>query len=362
MIKRTIIVGCMLILSTAKIVFASPLDDVITNLSNMEADVQEINYEVSVVEEEIYNVKKDISNVEKEIEKNKLEIRKIEDSINSKEREISSKVRLTYMNNASPSQQYLEILLNSKNIKDFAQRLFTIKEIMSSDKEKLDFFNLSKKEIEFRQEDMLVRKTELDDMVNSLNSKLDLLVEKKSDKESKISEYQNTRARYESEIQEYEAMITDSAIDSMPDNREEYNSYSSEGEVNDSEPIQGTDSENSNANSSSIVNIAFKYLGVPYVWGGTSPSGFDCSGFVQYVYREAGINISRTTYTQIAEGYAVTDLQPGDLVFFGSYSAPYHVGIYIGNGQYVHAPMEGDVVKVASLQYRGDYCGARRYL
>lgn len=97
-----------------------------------------------------------------------------------------------------------------------------------------------------------------------------------------------------------------------------------------------------------IVATAMKYLGVPYVWGGTTPYGFDCSGLVQYVYAENGISIPRVTYTQQAAATPVSfdDLQPGDLVFWG-YSA-YHVGIYIGNGQYIHAPAPGQSVCIQS--------------
>lgn len=97
-----------------------------------------------------------------------------------------------------------------------------------------------------------------------------------------------------------------------------------------------------------IVATAMKYLGVPYVWGGTTPYGFDCSGLVQYVYAENGISIPRVTYSQqaVASPVALSDLQPGDLVFWG-YSA-YHVGIYIGNGQYIHAPAPGQSVRIQS--------------
>lgn len=97
-----------------------------------------------------------------------------------------------------------------------------------------------------------------------------------------------------------------------------------------------------------IVASAMKYLGVPYVWGGTTPYGFDCSGLVQYVYAENGISIPRVTYSQQAAAtpVALSDLKPGDLVFWG-YSA-YHVGIYIGNGQYIHAPAPGQSVCIQS--------------
>lgn len=120
----------------------------------------------------------------------------------------------------------------------------------------------------------------------------------------------------------------------------------------------------SNAKAQAILNTADLYIGVPYKWGGTSPSGFDCSGFVQYVYAQNGISLSRTTYTQCVEGTYVSkaNLQPGDLVFFGSASSPHHVGIYVGDGKYVHAPSTGDYVKYASLEYRSDFCYGRRII
>ncbi|MDO5397108.1 MAG: NlpC/P60 family protein [bacterium] len=114
-----------------------------------------------------------------------------------------------------------------------------------------------------------------------------------------------------------------------------------------------------------IVNEASKYLGVPYVWGGTTPSGFDCSGLVQYVLKNLGIDISRVTQTQCKEGVPVAkgDLQPGDLVFFESNGDVHHVGIYIGNGQMLHAPRTGDVVKITDMNtpyYSSTYYCARR--
>ncbi|OEJ24288.1 hypothetical protein AS594_07095 [Streptomyces agglomeratus] len=103
-----------------------------------------------------------------------------------------------------------------------------------------------------------------------------------------------------------------------------------------------------------MVKAARGYLGTPYVWGGTSPGGFDCSGLIQYVYGKAGIQLPRVTYEQINVGHSVqpNKLRPGDLVFFDTdrkRTGPDHVGIYMGGGKFIHAPRPGSAVKISSL-------------
>ncbi len=122
------------------------------------------------------------------------------------------------------------------------------------------------------------------------------------------------------------------------------------------------------AKAAAIVATAKKYIGVPYVWGGTSPSGFDCSGLVQYVFRQHGILLNRTCVTQYKQGVYVSkgNLRPGDLVFFqNTYgSGISHVGIYIGGGQFIHASSSRGVMisSLSNSYWLSHYYGARRVL
>jgi peptidoglycan DL-endopeptidase CwlO len=110
-----------------------------------------------------------------------------------------------------------------------------------------------------------------------------------------------------------------------------------------------------------VVGIAMQYLGTPYVWGGASPSGFDCSGFVMYVFSQVGVSLPHSSYAQYGYGSPVSrgDLQPGDLVFFDGLG---HVGIYVGGGSFIHSPHTGDVVKISSMTgwYASTFVGGRR--
>lgn len=106
-----------------------------------------------------------------------------------------------------------------------------------------------------------------------------------------------------------------------------------------------------------VVEYSKNFIGVPYRYGGSTPSGFDCSGFVSYVYRQMGVSLPRTSYSQMSVGVAVSaaELMPGDLVFFRSGG---HVGIYVGNNQYIHAPQTGRTVSIDPMT-RDLYCARR---
>lgn len=174
----------------------------------------------------------------------------------------------------------------------------------------------------------------------------DIMKAKKDSYESQIAERRRKVAGIEAELNAiFEAEARSASAVTKP---------SSSGTKNYPKPSKPSRSE--------VVSYAKKFIGVPYRWGGTSPSGFDCSGFTQYVYKNgAGVSLPRTSRSQIGAGQRVSraDLAPGDLVFYGSPIS--HVGIYIGGGQVIHAPRPGRSVSITGLDNMGKaYVGAAR--
>ena len=137
---------------------------------------------------------------------------------------------------------------------------------------------------------------------------------------------------------------TDTSANTNNNNETANNNNSTAADNNSAPSTGGADTGNTSA-AQAIVSAAYSQLGVPYVWGGSMPGqGLDCSGLVQYCHSVAGISVGRTSQVQGGGGKAVSNPQPGDVVCYGS-----HVGIYLGNGQMIHAPRTGDVVRVASV-------------
>ena len=134
----------------------------------------------------------------------------------------------------------------------------------------------------------------------------------------------------------------------------------------------GTSSDSSNTaggdatgKAAAVIATAKAQLGKQYVFGATGPDTFDCSGLMQYSYKQNGIDIGRSTYDQVKDGTEVADkkdLKPADLVLFGSKTSPHHVGMYLGNDEYIQAPHTGDVVKISKLSQNSEYATGRRII
>ncbi|NEM06789.1 C40 family peptidase [Geodermatophilus normandii] len=200
----------------------------------------------------------------------------------------------------------------------------------------------------------------------------DAVAAQQADLESQIADYQADFARLSSEERRaaLEAAAAAHAAEETRASRDEErqdtaSTESSSGSSGSSASSSAAEAPAAAAAPASgvagtVVATAMAQRGKPYVWAAGGPGSFDCSGLTQYAFRAAGISLPHSSRMQSQMGTAVSraNLQPGDLVFF--YSPVSHVGIYIGNGQMVHAPTSGDVVKVGTIDSMGGYAGARR--
>ncbi|MBU3145585.1 C40 family peptidase [Clostridium sp. CF012] len=133
----------------------------------------------------------------------------------------------------------------------------------------------------------------------------------------------------------------------------------SRGETSTKSLVAGSESD--------LISYAYDFIGKPYVWGATGPKSFDCSGFTKYVYNAFGVDLPHYTGSQIGEGNSVSraDLKQGDLIFFNTDGPVSHVGIYVGDGEFIHASSGSRKVTVSNLSqsyYTSRYAGARRIL
>lgn len=398
-ILSIVIAGALTITSVTP-VFATPNEEVIQSQQKYD----EINKKIDDIQGKIYNLNEQIAPLAEKDENNKKQIESIKEEINNTNKEIdASKVeieakeevlgkRLRELYKSGGQGSYLTLLFSAESFSDLITKIDSASRLVNIDKKIV--------------KDLLEKKEKLDEKVASLEEKsneiakineenkkiLSELEGKKKEQEVLIAAAQAEQEKFDAEylsvaersLVEYQigilgssSEISDlqSAIKQLRDIRdsqlksptvvEEVNNAIEDAKVKiedlqaqqaaASMPNRGQSSATGNA----IVDYAYGFIGTPYVYGATGPNAFDCSGFTSYVFRNAaGIEISRTTYSQINVGTPVSygELQPGDLVF--TYGLD-HVGIYVGGGQYIHAPQPGQSVKVSPVT---SFYAARRVL
>ncbi|MBP3914616.1 MULTISPECIES: C40 family peptidase [unclassified Clostridium] len=389
------VLAAILVITSAMPAFATPNQEVIENqkkYDELTQKIEDINNQIYTLNGEIEplvqtiesnnaqmeQIKVEVANTEKEIEAAKEEIAKTEEVLGKRIREL-------YKSGGQSS--YIMLLFSADSFNDLISKIESTSRLVNIDKKMV-------KELEDKQDSLNEKIASLDEKdkeltkVNEETQKsLSEFEAKKAEQEALVAQVQAEQAEFEREflaVSERQLVTPQfSVIDNSSSSIDELNSAISQlrnirdnqiksgivkEEINNkieaakekvsqlqaaidaanaaSKPNRGDSTVSATGNA--IVDYAYQFLGTPYLWGGTTPSGFDCSGFTQYVFKNAaGISLPRTTYDQINVGVAVSynNLQPGDLVF------PHtgHVGIYIGGGQMIHAPSSGDVVKVSSV-------------
>lgn len=316
------------------------------NSQDLEIKLEHLDSQIEGVMSQISDNKKQISITEQNINLAEKDLEKAQDDIKSEKDLFGQRMRAMYING---SDGYLDIILSSKGFNDFLSNIEAIAKIVEYDKKIIADLNQKQEEINKKKDALNDQNSKLLALKADNEKKLDQLNSDKTEQNKLIVQAKALEKAYSSKVSDNQAAInaTMKQIEAIRNSVPKYT------------PSRGAVPISSNA----VIAYASNFLGTPYLWGGTTPSGFDCSGFTQYVYRHFGVTLGRTTYDQINNGYAVSrsDLQPGDLVLFGSSGNPTHVGIYVGNDMYINAPHTGDVVKIASIN-RSDYLTARRVM
>ncbi|EPC51203.1 surface antigen [Lacticaseibacillus paracasei subsp. paracasei Lpp7] len=342
-------------------------------------DVSNKALDIKNAEEKISASQAKIASYNQQIVKAQVEVGKRKDNL--KEQLISLQKQV---GNSVTGNIYFDFVLNSNSLTDLVGRSLTVNKLSQASAEALQAVKDSQAKVktlqteqEAKQETLVATKSQLE----SDKAKIESL---KSDAEKSASDLQQTLEANKDKLAQLaasedaaKAAAATAAVAATPSASSTSTASSSavSSSVNTSTNTSTTSASSSasasqapasntssvSVSGGSIASNAAKYIGVPYVYGGTSPSGFDCSGLIYYAAKEAGISLPRTSQAQSTLGsyVSVSDLKAGDLVFWGGVGSAYHVGIYIGGGQYLHAPAPGQNVTIQSMAYFAPSFGRR---
>lgn len=315
---------------------ASDLAAVKKQQSDLEAKISELDNQIQDLMIKVDSNKKEIAAKQADINKTKQDITKQEAAIKAEQDLYYQRMRAMYMGGPT---SYLDMILSSKDFGDFMSRITNCQTIIEYDTKLIGDFKAKEAQLNASKDALEKDNEKLLALQKDNESKLSDLKKQKTDQAPLLANLKALETKYSAQL----ATSTPAGLLALAQSSATSVSRGSTG-----------------VSASQIINYASQFLGVPYVWGGTSPSGFDCSGLVQYTYGHFGINLPRVAADQQQVGLMVTrdQLQPGDLVFFGD--PAHHVGIYVGNGMMLHAPHTGDVVRIGPLN--SDFTYGRRVL
>lgn len=367
-------------------VYAAPTVD------SLKQEKESVQGEVSSLKSQLTKIVGKIDKLERDLVKTGEEIKTVTGELGDaeeleKKQYADMKLRIKYMYEQGDINA-IEAIINAKDFSDFMNKAEYIQKVHSYDREKLAEYietkekvanlktKLEKKETKLKSTQTEYEKQEddLDTMIESKSAEiadLDVQIQEAVAEAARKAE-EEERARREAEEKaaaekggQTPTGSSDSAVKNDNNNNGSDNGTSQNDNKKDDADNSGSGNNDSQQTSSgggaaaasTIVNMAYGQLGTPYVSGGSSPSGFDCSGLVMYCHRAAGISLAHSSGSQGSGGKSVSSPQPGDVVCYAG-----HVGIYIGGGQMIHAPKPGDVVKIAKVSaVRGGAAWYRRY-
>jgi cell wall-associated NlpC family hydrolase len=338
----------------------SPIDAKKAEAQQVYGEIVQLDQSLSVADEKINLANLRLQHVEYELKINHHELILARRNLGRSREMISKRLVSLYTSNKSTT---LDLILGATSLSDMLTRIDNADRLSSVDSQVVN------QVIQFKQTVQRTAKV----MRQQRAYAQQLLAERRAIRASvagKLSEQQRLLTSIKGEISQLEAQAAERRLLAAQQAQEQIAAAQAAQAAAVSSTVVGASASTpegasvvpSSAVGSQVVSIAMSYLGVPYVWGGSTPSGFDCSGLVMYSFAQIGISLPHSSYAQANMGSYVPydQLQPGDLVFFDGDG---HVGMYIGGGEYVNAPYTGAVVRVDSLSSgwaASHYSGARR--
>ena len=338
------------------------LEQANSTLSNLKEEREGIEEEINTLDEELMEVMASISMVEDEIVELEGQIEETEEdlkeAIADEEAQYEAmKKRIQYMYEKG-DYSYLELLLECKNMSDLVSKSEYVEELYEYDRKMLIKYQEARQLVEDTKEKLLMEQEELEVSKHELDEEkagLDELLEEKkaeaSDYDAEIAKVKQAATLFKAKIKQQNAQIKKLEEEEAKKAAEEAvkasAGKSNSSNVDSSSIISGA---SGSAKGKDIANFACRYVGNPYVAGGTSlTNGADCSGFTFAIYKEFGISLPRTSTAQRGAGREVSlsDAQPGDIVCYAG-----HVAIYIGGGRIVHASTPSTGIKYGNVNYK----------
>jgi cell wall-associated NlpC family hydrolase len=358
------LLGLVVVLTSASLLAAGSaaadpsLADKRAQAQRVLAEVQSIDAELGQATEAWNAANIRLDQIEAEQRANQKLLRLARKNLGAAHQALEARVVAIYT--AGGQASTLEMLMGATSLEDFLNRLEAVDRVSQQDARVLEQVQIFRAGVQQRKAELAKARTNQARIVAEQASRKQAI-------QGRLAERQRLLTSIRGEIEEIMAAERRRAAAAAAATRARIQASPRAYALDDESPPTEVEAAIAAAPPSrygGVVGIAMQYLGVPYRWGGASPSGFDCSGLIMYVYAQVGVSLPHYTGSLWGMGVAVSrgDLQPGDLVFFNGLG---HAGIYVGGGNFIHAPHTGDVVKISSLSqdwYASTYQGARRIL
>jgi peptidoglycan DL-endopeptidase CwlO len=360
------LLGVVALLTSVSAATANPIQSKRAQAQAVLAQIHESDIQLEKAIESYNYANVQLDQIDADLNSNARHLVVAQKSLNSAQSHIADRLRALYINGDGGGA--VEILLGAENLDDLLGRLDMVQRVGDQDAKVLGDVRAFRKDVKERRARLKTARADQARLVaeraatkRSIEGQLAQRQQMLAGIQSEIRQLQAEEARRQAQLraQAEARLAAQQRAASTARTAAAELSAGSFTASSDSSPVDALIPAAPPAQYGGVVGLAMQELGKPYVWGAGGPSSFDCSGLVMYVYAQVGVSLPHNAAAMYSYGSPVSygDLQAGDLVFFSGLG---HMGIYIGGGQFIHAPHTGDVVKISNMSDHGGYVGARR--